>query len=151
MEIKNLRNREIIYQDIKIFGAHTQFEKLLNELRKRTLPDEVVAYINSCIDLINSTTDFGLRNQVKKTQADILKLLEKELKVVIKNHYRNFWMAVGPAGFGLPIGIVYASLIHIVGMMSIGLPFGLVIGMAVGSSMDKRALKEGRQLDIEIK
>jgi len=35
--------------------------------------------------------------------------------------------------------------------MAIGLPFGLVIGMAVGAAMDKKALKEGRQLGIEIK
>ena len=151
MEIKNLRNREIIYQDIKIFGAYTQFEKLLNELRKRTLPDEVVAYINSCIGLVNSTTDFGLRNQVKKTQADILKLLEKELKVVIKNHYRNEWMATGLATFGVPIGVIYGILNHNMAMLGFGLPIGMLIGMAVGSSMDKRALKEGRQLDIEIK
>lgn len=151
MGIKELRERNVFEQDGRLFGVYNQLTNLLAELRKRELPDEVVLYINSGIDLVNSITDIGLRNQVKKTQADILKLLEKELKLVAKNHYRSYWMAVGPAGFGLPLGIVYGSLVHNMGMMAIGLPFGLIIGMAVGASMDNKALKEGRQLDIEIK
>lgn len=151
MEIKELRKLNVFEIDSKLFSVYNQFDNLLSELRRRTLPDAIVAYINSGIDLVNSTSDIGLKNQIKKTQADILKLLEKELKLVTQNHYRNFWMAVGTAGFGLPLGVVYGSLVHNMGMMAIGLPFGLVIGMAVGSSMDKKALKEGRQLNIEIK
>jgi hypothetical protein len=34
--------------------------------------------------------------------------------------------------------------------LSIGLPIGLGIGIAIGTSMDQKALKEGRQLDVEI-
>jgi hypothetical protein len=31
------------------------------------------------------------------------------------------------------------------------LPIGMGIGFAVGSSLDQKALKEGRQLDFEVK
>lgn len=31
------------------------------------------------------------------------------------------------------------------------IPIGLAIGMAVGTGMDKKALEEGRQIDLEIK
>jgi hypothetical protein len=37
------------------------------------------------------------------------------------------------------------------GLLAIGLPIGMGIGIAVGTSMDKKAMNEGRQLDIEIK
>jgi hypothetical protein len=151
MEIKNLNNREIIYQNIKVFGAYNQLENLLTELRKRTLPDEIVANINSAIKLVNSAKDVEFRNQIKKAQADILTLLEKELKMVPKNHYRNYWMAMGLAVFGVPIGVLYGLLNHNMAMLSFGLPIGLLVGMAVGASMDKKALKEGRLINIEIK
>lgn len=35
--------------------------------------------------------------------------------------------------------------------MGIGLQIGLSLGLGVGASMDKKALGEGRQLDIDLK
>jgi len=35
--------------------------------------------------------------------------------------------------------------------MAIGLPIGLGFGAALGSSMDKKAMEEGRQIDVELK
>jgi len=37
------------------------------------------------------------------------------------------------------------------GLLSLGMPIGIAIGLAVGSAMDKKALKEGKQIDLEIK
>jgi hypothetical protein len=34
------------------------------------------------------------------------------------------------------------------GFLGIGLPLGMVIGIAVGNSMDQKAAKEGRQLKV---
>lgn len=31
------------------------------------------------------------------------------------------------------------------------IPLGMAIGIAIGAGMDKKALEEGRQLDIEIR
>lgn len=37
------------------------------------------------------------------------------------------------------------------GYMAIGMLFGMIGGMAYGGNLDKKAFKEGRQLNIEIK
>jgi hypothetical protein len=37
------------------------------------------------------------------------------------------------------------------GLLGLGLPVGMFIGLAMGARMDKKAEEEGRQLNIEIK
>ena len=56
-----------------------------------------------------------------------------------------FW---GMSAFGLPLGIVFGASMGNTGLLGIGLPIGMVIGIAVGASMDTKAAKEGRQLNV---
>lgn len=77
--------------------------------------------------------------------------LEKEVKLVPKNHYRNRWLALGMAAFGLPMGVVFGISLGNMAFLAIGLPIGMAIGIAVGTGLDKKASEEGRQLDVEIK
>lgn len=91
-----------------------------------------------------------MRKQIRKTQASILKLIEKELKLVARNHYRNTWLAIGMAAFGIPLGVVFGKSLGNMGLLGIGLPIGMVIGIAVGSVMDKKAFEAGKQLDFEM-
>lgn len=153
MEIKELIKRPSIDQNKKVISAYNQFDKLLSELKKKELPKEIVNSINNGIDQINSVSESEkeLRKQLRKTQSGILKLIEKELKLVTKNHYRKTWMTVGMAAFGIPLGVAFGISIGNMGLLGIGLPIGMVIGMAVGSGMDKKAFKSGNQLDLEIK
>ena len=153
MEIKELKQRPEILEDTKSKEAALQFEKLLNELRNRELPDKIISSINSDVDKINSIVDSGkvFRKMVRQKQAEIIKQLEKEQKIVPKNHYRNIWMALGMAVFGVPLGVVFGMSLDNMAFLGIGLPIGLVIGLGVGAEMDKKAFREGRQLDIEIK
>jgi hypothetical protein len=153
MEIKELNKRPSIDQNKKLISAYAQFDKLLTELKKKELPKEIVKHINNGIDQINSFSEpkKELRKQIRKTQSGILKLIEKELKLVTKNHYRNTWLAVGMAAFGIPLGVAFGTSIGNMGLLGIGLPIGMVIGMALGSDMDKKAVESGRQLDLEIK
>ncbi|RYD53670.1 MAG: hypothetical protein EOP52_04420 [Sphingobacteriales bacterium] len=92
-----------------------------------------------------------LKRVIYSRQTQILRLVEKKLKIVPKNYYRTLWMVLGMSVFGLPFGVLYGLLVKNTAMLGIGLPIGMGIGVAVGASMDKKALKEGRQLDIEIK
>jgi len=80
MEINKLKKRDGIDSNKKLTDLYVQFGKLLSELRKRNLPDKVVQSINTNIDLINPAleTEEQWRKQLRKTQSDILRLIEKE-------------------------------------------------------------------------
>jgi hypothetical protein len=121
-------------------------------LRKKDLPDKLVLSINKDIDEINAPSPSirVLKTLIRKKQLTIIQLLEKELKLVCKNHYRNTWLALGMTVFGLPLGVVFGSLMDNMALLSIGLPIGMGIGIAIGTSLDKKASDEGRQLDIEM-
>lgn len=152
MEINVLKMRDGLDRNKRLTDIYVQFEKLLSELRKRDLPDEVVHSINTNIDLIDMATESEeqWKKQLRKTQADILRLIEKELKLVPKNHYRNIWLALGIAAFGVPLGVVFGLSLGNMAFMGIGMPIGIPIGLAIGSGLDKKAAEEGRQLDMEI-
>lgn len=59
-------------------------------------------------------------------------------------------MLFGFTAFGLPIGVAFGLSMGNIGLMGVGLPLGMAIGLAVGYLLDKKALNEGRQLNIEI-
>ncbi|MCB0383501.1 MAG: hypothetical protein KDD05_09465 [Psychroserpens sp.] len=109
--------------------------------------------INENIDKVNSVpeSDKALRKVLKYAQSNIIKLIEKEHKLVTINHYRNTWLAVGMAVFGIPLGVALGVSLGNMALLGIGLPIGMVIGLAVGTAMDKKALEEGRQINLEIK
>jgi hypothetical protein len=153
MEFKKLNNRQEILTDDKLFKSYNQFVELLNELKKRELSEDLIKSVNLSVDKINSSTLKGkqLIKFIKKEQSSILKQIEKERKIVPKNYYRNLWLALGMSAFGLPIGVALGLSVGNIGLLAIGLPIGMAIGLAFGSSLDKKAFNEGRQLDIEIK
>ncbi|MCW5518796.1 hypothetical protein J1N09_03035 [Aureitalea sp. L0-47] len=153
MDIKELKNRPDIDQHKKLYASYAQFDKLLVELRTKELPNETVNSVNDGIDQINSVSESEkvLRRQINKTQSRIIKLIEKEHKLVTKNHYRNTWLAVGMAAFGIPLGVAFGASLGNMAFLGIGLPIGMAIGIAVGTGMDKKAFEEGRQIDLEIK
>lgn len=152
MKIHEINQKTDIEQNVKLQAAYVQIEKLLSELHKRDLPDEVAVAINQEIEAIN-TSSFSagdLRKTIKNKQTKILKLLEKEVKLVPINYYRNLWFGFGMAILGLPLGVVFGLSLGNMAYLGIGLPIGMVIGMAIGEGMDKKAIEEGRQLDIKI-
>lgn len=153
MKIKELNKRPGSSHTNKLNSSLAQFDKLLDELRKRELPDELVTSINNSIEQVNtdSESEKVVLKQLRKAQSNIVKLVEKELKLVTKNHYRNTWLALGMAAFGLPIGTALGASLGNMAFLGVGLPIGMAIGMAVGSGLDKKAFKDGRQLDLELK
>ena len=153
MTIKELNIRQDISTDNKLNRIYTQFNELLNELRKKELNENVEMSINESINNLNSSTLSGtqLTKLVKQKQTAILKQVEKEQKIVPKNYYRTMWMLVGMSGIGLPIGVAFGLSIGNIGLLGLGLPIGMAIGLVIGMSLDKKALNDGRQLNIEIK
>lgn len=154
MTIIKLRGVKNLASDIRLNQLYNQFEVLLSELRKRALPDTIVETINKEVEEINtsnSLTTNDLRKVIKKKQTAILRLIEKDLKLVPKNYYRTLWLALGMTVFGIPIGILAGTLLGNFGLFAIGLPVGVAIGVTVGTTLDKNAVKENRQLNVEIK
>lgn len=153
MDIATLKERHDLVQNSAEARLYLQLGELLKQLSSKDLPTTVTEKINKHISVLNNGNFEGrdLKKTVKRQQTEILKFVEKELKIVPKNYYRNLWLALGMSAFGLPLGVAFGLSIGNMGLMALGLPIGMVIGVAVGSSMDKKALERGRQLDIEIK
>jgi len=152
MELKELKQRNTEH-DKQLVIAYEQFNKMLTALQKEDITQEIVIFINTKVEAINSmkNSDKELKKELKKAQSCILNKVEKELKLVPKHHYRSTWLALGMAAFGIPLGLIFGVSLGNMGFLGIGLPIGMVIGMSVGTAMDKKALEEGRQLDLELK
>lgn len=151
MKINSLKPRPEISNKPKLQKVYTQFEKLIDELKAIALPEKITVFINASIDELNLISNEKLRSQTKKKQSKIITLIEKELKIVPINHYRNTWMAIGMSAFGVPLGVALGASLGNMGFIAIGIPIGMAIGLSVGTSMDKKAQEEGRQLNMEVK
>ncbi|WP_185151753.1 hypothetical protein [Chryseobacterium sp. SN22] len=153
MEILKLHLKTELLTEHKTNRLYQQWQALLDSLGDKKISAETAGIINQEVEAINSTSlkDKSLQNLLKVKQTFILKLLEKNEKLVPKNHYRNLWLAAGMAAFGIPLGVIFGISFGNMGFLGIGLPIGMSIGIAVGASMDKKAQTENRQLDVEIK
>lgn len=152
MRLKELNIKLNIDQNSKLSKKYIQFENLISELNTKQIPDVIATYINDNIEAINAidNSDKGLGKQIKNSQRGILKLIEKELNLVTKNHYRNTWFVIG-MGLGIAIGSAIGSSSGNTSLLALGIPIGFSIGAAIGTSKDKKAKDNGLQLDIEIK
>jgi|SRR5690554_276000 len=152
MNLLELHKKENLTENIELSKVYIQLEELLKELKKKKLSPQVVEHINLEIKELNtsSLTDSRLLKFAKEKRTKIIRLLEKEHKIVPKNYYRNLWLVLGMSAFGLPLGVVFGLMTSNMGLLAIGLPIGMAIGIAVGTKMDNKAQEEGRQLQIEI-
>ena len=151
MEIKEL-NKRMRFENERFGKCYQKFSTLINELKTQKLSDKVIEFTNQQIILINfSQEEKKLKKQVRISQQKILRLLEKEHKLVPKGYYRNLWMVLGMSTFGLPMGVAFGASLGNMGLLGIGLPIGMVIGIALGTKKDKDAAKNGKQLNFELK
>lgn len=152
MKIKEL-NLHNMTQGKKLMLAYSQLDRLLTALRLKDIPKEIILAINDEIEELNSVMDSekGIRKHIKKAQSNILGILEKSAKLVTINHYRNYWLVLGMAVFGIPIGIAFGTSIGNMAFMATGIPMGMTIGITIGVELDKKAKREGKQIDLEIK
>lgn len=146
-EIQNNIQHE---QSKKLAKALNRIRALIQELNSRKLPEYIVNQINEYVDSIDSYegSPKKLARFINQLTAKMLELLKKELNIVPKNYYQNLWMAIGIGAFGVPIGIIWFAILDNPAFISIGLPLGLPIGIAIGAMIDKKAAKEGRQLEF---
>lgn len=153
MKYTLLNSRGTDEPDQKLNDMIDSFNQLTVELEKKHVPDAIVQSINTEIQNTNSVSGTAkvLRKKVRNLQVVVLRILEKELRLVIKYHYRNMWLVLGMTAFGLPIGVAFGLSIGNIGLLGVGMPIGMAIGIGVGIGMDNKAMQEGRQLDVELK
>lgn len=151
MELQIRDNSLNMKQELKLFKQYENLEKLIAELDKRDIPESFTHVFNQHIEEINNFrgNNKALLKKIKKTMRKMLKLLEKETKLVPRNYYRHTWMALGMSIFGVPLGLLFGVAIDNMGLMGAGISVGMGIGIALGSHMDKTAFAEGRQLDVD--
>ena len=153
MKIVELKKPEGLKNASDLDKHYNKVNALIHELDKKNLPPTTLAFINQEIQELNATalTGNSFKKLLLRKRTNIIKRVEKEHKIVPKNYYRDLWLALGMAAFGLPLGAAFGASMGNMGLMGLGLPIGLAIGLALGTGMDDKALKEGRQLNIEIK
>ncbi len=153
MEIIKLIERLDSKENSKLHKRYVQFGTLLKELKNKRLSNEIIDFINIEVKELNAipTSEKRLKFKIIRKQSKIIRHIEKELKIVPKSYYRNAWLGIGMAVFGIPLGVAFGTSLDNIGLIGIGMPLGMVIGVVIGTKMDKKALKEGRQLDFEVK
>ena len=151
MKFIELRKRLSFYQNEGLSQGYENLENLLEELTRKEIPQSLVLSINEHILLINSFsgTDPKLVKELRKSRNEILSTLQKELQVVPRNYYQRMWVAIGITAFGLPMGVVFGVILNNLACMALALPMGLLFGIIIGSSLDKKAMLSGKQLDID--
>lgn len=148
-----LIERPNLVANSRIALLYNQLAAVLRALEERNLPDNITESINQDVQLLNGISDDakGFAKAVKTAETKIVRLVEKQLKVVPQKYYRKLWLLLGMSSFGIPFGVVFGMSIGNIAMMGIGLPIGMGIGAGIGTAMDNKALKEGRQLNVELK
>ncbi len=152
MDIEELIRRDVSPEDTKLYALYKSYDALMTELSRKELPGEVVGFINTQVAELNAygESDRSYRKKLRGKMWKILRLLEKTLKIVPRNYYRQTWFVLGMSVFGVPLGVVFGSAFDNMGFIGLGLPIGMVIGMSIGASLDRKAAGEGRQLDFEM-
>lgn len=148
--IQPLSKRDILQQDPKLEKCFTKLQELIEVINERGIPVEVELEIDGHLQALDEF-DGSAKDWKKKLSASYRKtlhLLEKRLKLVRKNHYRDLWMPLGLAIFGLPIGMGIAIAIGNIGLLGAFMPAGMAVGMALGIGLDRQAEEQGRQLAV---
>ena len=152
MKVVSLKRRESAFDFPKADELYIQFNSFVDELNNRSISENTINAINREIEEINSSTEsgVGMKSLILKKFAVILKLLEKEHKLVPKNYYQNNNLLKDSVVFGVPIGVVIGLITKDMALISVGMVIAMAISFVRGRIMDKKALKEGRQFSGEL-
>lgn len=127
-----------------------KFNELWEELNEHELPIEVSSFVNREVDHLNSLTDKNkVFKHLGKSQSAILKRVKEEMGLIPSNYYRNMWIGLGIAVFGVPLGVVFGVIFKNMAFIGMGLPIGIAVGIGIGVSMDAKSKADGIQLRFE--
>ncbi len=145
MELPELEVKENDQLKKKEQKAFDQFNELISALNDKELDEGMIEHIKGNMSNIRSELTF---NTIKKEESKILDYVKREKGYVAQNNYMTLWIALGMSAIGVPIGVVIGLALDQLGFMGIGIGGGLAIGVAIGSAKDKKAKEQGKQLPI---
>lgn len=138
----------------KLDQQYNHLQALINEFYQKASAEDLDAIVVPQVDSLNAlpsdVKDKELQKQLHKSQATILEKVEKKLKIVPKEYYKNQWLALGMATFGIPLGVAFGMALDNMALFAIGIPIGMAVGIGNGLRLDKKAKDEGRQLDLGV-
>ena len=150
MELLPLTQKQKFENEPKLEKKLKSLNQLLDELKSKSLKEEVISEINQWVNQINDTHEHKqLKKTARKNYHKIITLLLKKEKLTPKGYYRNIWMAIGMSTFGVPLGTTFGIAMENMAFIGIGIPIGLAIGLALGTEMDNKAAKKGTQLNTD--
>lgn len=131
---------------------YENYKKYIKELQSKTLPESLIEKLNLLIDVNNQMHDDEemYRKSLNKIVRDTVKLVEKEAKIVPLNFYTNNWLIIGTT-FGVTLGSILSNLNDEIAFLGLFIAIGLSLGYGYGKSLDNKAIKEGRQINVDLK
>ncbi|WP_299156367.1 hypothetical protein [uncultured Tenacibaculum sp.] len=145
-----LKKKDFFISDKSVLKAFNKLEKSLSVLENLSLSDATISEIDKDIGEINSFEGKlkKYRNKLVVKNHNILELVRKNHGYVHEKYYQNQWLAIGMSTFGISFGVVFGMLLDNIALLGIGLPFGMLLGIAIGKEKDKKAKQEGKQINI---
>lgn len=142
------------YTDLKISNskiaktdAFQKFTKLLHALEKFKVSDNTNEKVNTRILFLNQLEN-PKKSDYQKAHEHVKHTVAKNDKLYTENYHQHNWLAIGMGAFGLPIGLAFSAASGNYGFVGLGLPIGLSIGIALGTHLDKKAAKAGKQIKL---
>lgn len=151
MNLPSLTSRTDLDDKSKL--AFDKFSALITALNAKSsqaeLPQSVVESVTNEVGQINALNESDCNASViSKAMSRVIKIVRSDMGLSTPGYFRALWMVLGMTCFGLPIGVAFGASQGNPGLMAIGLPIGMMVGMILGGSMDAKAKKEGKQLEI---
>jgi hypothetical protein len=149
--LEKLRLASADDSNIHCFKVLDQFISVFESMRHRKIPmDKFKGAVSKLEELLLKDTLY--LKQLTALKTDITEGLRKEFGLTTKFYYRFKWTFNGMLYFGLPLGLMVSAIYHEEGFLTLASPLGIalgsVIGLAIGTSKDKKAAQNGKQLSI---
>jgi len=147
IQLKQLKNVE---HNQKLNKVYLYFLNLTTDLENRQLSLNVIDIINEEINNINkfSGTNKEVIKNIELSIKNVLITIEKELDIVLKQHYQRLWMI-----YGMIIGTLFSIIVTTIGYENTwytfptGTSIGLLLGLIAGKKKDSTVKKRNLQLN----
>jgi hypothetical protein len=141
-----LSSKEKSTKDEVIANWSKKNADLIIAIKKRDIAEQDMANDFASLYHILSGDHDGKKLRLFYNQ--LLAKMKKEYQLITPKHYLKLFMLLGMTLFGVPFGFIFGAALGNMAFFGIGLPIGMPIGMAIGALKDKKALEQGKVLEI---